>query len=367
MDMAIHSLRISREVAKIGKRADMINTSTPNLFSLIVVLTSAFAGVLRPVPTSGQTAGQIAQESFPSVVLLVMEDANGQPISLGSGFFVRENVVASNRHVVEGASRGYAKLVGQKAKYNIAGVAGIDASHDLVLLTVLDAKAPSLTLSDSKQAAIGDNLYVVGNPQGLEGTFSQGIVSGIREIGTDTLLQITAPISPGSSGGPVLNSKGKVVGVAVATFKGGQNLNFAIPANYLAALLVQSKTSRTTPLSKETTAKQDKSILNDLGGHSTEGVIGAQFAWSGGGSYTFSLRNQLDEAVKNVYCLVVFYDKESQPLDFSVVQYSGVIPPGLAKRVSGDVDVSVPVSIGAYVGGQKTKIELRVLDFQLAE
>ena len=69
-----------------------------------------------------------------------------------------------------------------------------------------------------------------GNPQGLEGTFSQGIVSSIRVLGADKILQITAPISPGSSGGPVLNEKGQVIGVSVATFRGGQNLNFAIPS-----------------------------------------------------------------------------------------------------------------------------------------
>jgi S1-C subfamily serine protease len=88
-----------------------------------------------------QVVRQVAQNSFPSVVLLVMEDANGQPVSLGSGFFVRENVIASNFQAIEGSSRGYAKLVGKKNKYDIAGIVGTDTAHDLVLLAASDAKA----------------------------------------------------------------------------------------------------------------------------------------------------------------------------------------------------------------------------------
>lgn len=125
-------------------------------------------------------------------------------MSLGSGFFVKEKVVVSNFHVIEKAARGYAKLVGQKAKYNIEGVVGVDAKHDLVLLAVEDATAPVLKIGDGLKVAVGDTVFAVGNPQGLEGTFSQGIVSGIRQFETDSLLQITAPLSPGSSGGPVL-------------------------------------------------------------------------------------------------------------------------------------------------------------------
>jgi S1-C subfamily serine protease len=80
-------------------------------------------------------------------------------------------------------------------------------------------------------------VFVVGNPRGLEGTFSQGMVSSIRGLDSGTLLQITAPISAGSSGGPVLDVLGNVIGVAVATIREGQNLNFAVPTNYLAALV----------------------------------------------------------------------------------------------------------------------------------
>ena len=137
-----------------------------------------------------------------------MEDANGQPISLGSGFFVRNDQIATNLHVVAGAARGYAKLVGRKTKYDIEGITAIDPQRDLVILKVAVFGAQVLYLGDSDAIQVGEPVYAVGNPKGLEGTFSQGIISSIREVGTDQLLQITAPISPGSSGAPVLKQLG---------------------------------------------------------------------------------------------------------------------------------------------------------------
>ena len=121
---------------------------------------------------------------------------------------------------------------------------------------------------------MGERVYAVGNPQGLEGTFSRGIVSGIRNVGDDKILQVTAPISPGSSGGPILNDRGEVIGVSVATFKGGQDLNFAIPSSYLATLLAKAGPAK--PLAQAKAAEGRRSILADLGGKSTEGVVGTQ-------------------------------------------------------------------------------------------
>jgi Trypsin-like peptidase domain len=333
------------------------------------------------VAKAAENARQIASATFPSVVLLVMEDERGQPVALGSGFFVKENVIASNFHVIEGASRGYAKLVGQKTKYDITGVVGLDAEHDLVLLAVEDTNAPALKLGDGTKVAVGDTVFAVGNPQGLEGTFSQGIVSGIRQFDTNSLLQITAPISPGSSGGPVVDADGKVIGVAVATFKSGQNLNFAIPAKHLGDLM--QKTEKPEPLiSKSTKAK--KSLLDELGGSkSSDGVTGGTLTYDNDyqfGDFSFSLVNQLRESVKNVYCLLVFYDTSGNPIDVQVVQYPGIIPAGLAKRINGQIEKSVeklncplPCLSGAVPFDfpaprkPKGKVEFRILNFEINE
>ncbi len=312
----------------------------------------------------GQTAQEIAKTAFGSTVLLVMEDDNGQTLSLGSGFFVRDGEIASNLHVVEGAARGYAKLIGEKTKHDIEGITAVDPNYDLVVLKISDGRAQVLPLGNSDAVQVGESVYAVGNPQGLEGTFSQGIVSSIREVGTDKLLQITAPISPGSSGGPVLNEKGEVIGISVATFKGGQNLNFAIPANYLKTLL--GKAGPAKPLAQAKPVKAQRSILEDLGGRSTEGVVGGQLTWDlpgnqFSGSYSFSLRNQLRESVKNVYCLIIFRDAQGSPIDVDLVRFDGMIPAGLAKRVTS----SVHKSIGVLTKWKESAVEFRILDFEI--
>jgi hypothetical protein len=326
----------------------------------------SFILIFQSVGVEAQRPQEIAKRVFESVVLLVMEDSNGQPISIGSGFFVREGVIASNLHVIERASRGYAKIIGQKAKFDIEGTVGTDPERDLVLLKISALRTQPLSLGNSDTVEIGEPIYAVGNPQGLEGTFSQGIVSSIRSVGSDKLLQITAPISPGSSGGPVLNAKGDVIGVAVATFSGGQNLNFAIPSNYLKALLAKAGPAK--PLVGATPPGKQRSILADLGGRSTEGVVGGQFNWTYpnneySGFFTFSLRNQLRENVKNVYCLVAFYDLQGSPIDVDVVQYRGLIPPGLAKRVESKVHPSV----GVLTKWRSSAVEFRILDFQIVD
>jgi hypothetical protein len=345
----------------------------PLYWVLIALSSSSFAYT--------QTAQEIAKKAFGSTVLLVMEDAKGQPLSLGSGFFIRNSEIASNLHVIEGAAMGYAKLVGQKTKYDIEGLTAVDLERDLVVLKISAAGSPMLSLGNSDTVQVGENVYAVGNPQGLEGTFSQGIVSSIREIGTDKLLQITAPISPGSSGGPVLNARGEVIGISVATFRGGQNLNFAIPSNYLKNLLDKEGTAK--PLSQSKPTKAERSIFADLGGRSSEGVNGEKLTWDSSiqsGEYSFSLHNRLRETVKNVYCLVVFYDTTDSPIDFSMVTYSGIIPGGLSKRVKGDVEgiteqLNSP-PLGGFHGADpswhpprspRSRVEVRILDFQIEQ
>jgi len=186
-----------------------------------------------------QTPQQIARRSFSSVVILVTVDEGGRQLAQGSGFFVREGVVATNWHVLVGAAAASAKLVGRAGEYPIVGIVNADTGRDLVLVSVRGLIAPSLTLGNSVNVTVGDEVYAVGNPEGLEGTFSQGIVSGVRAYRSDTVFQFTAPISPGSSGGPVLNRQGEVIGVAFAAFTEGQNLNFVIPASYLRPLLAR--------------------------------------------------------------------------------------------------------------------------------
>lgn len=225
-----------------------------------------------------QTVEQIAQKALAATVYLEMKDSTGKTIGFGSGFFVTENLIATNYHVIEGAVSGTARLVentrnmpkfnnpelnkaytnyiNEYETYTIKGSTAIDEVNDLVLLEIATrVKDPEmleiyrkllpiqpLSLGNSDEVKTGAPVYVVGNPKGLEGTFSSGIISSRRGKFTEERLQMTAPVSPGSSGGPVLNNKGEVIGIAYMTIEGGQNLNFAIPSNYLKTLLIQSGT-----------------------------------------------------------------------------------------------------------------------------
>jgi S1-C subfamily serine protease len=189
-----------------------------------------------------QTAPQIAEKTLAATVYLEMQDSKGLLLGFGSGFFVRDNLIATNYHVIEGAARGTAKLVGKFTTYTIEGVTATDKTNDLALLKVTAPGIKPLPLGNSTDVKIGETVYVAGNPKGLEGTFSNGIISSLRDKNTKERLQMTAPISPGSSGGPVLNSKGEVIGVSFMTLVGGQNLNFAIPSRYLTELLTKPAT-----------------------------------------------------------------------------------------------------------------------------
>lgn len=360
----------------------MDNAGTRLFTVLFIVFTLASLGCEHGPPSKTMSNGEpssqllprtpsdIARRTFPSVVLLVMQDANGQPLSLGSGFFARSGVVATNLHVIEGASNGYAKLVGQNTKHDVVGVVAIDTAHDLTLLAVPGLNAPTLALGDDRKVVVGDQVYAVGNPRGLEGTFSQGIVSGVRKVGSDTILQVTAPISPGSSGGPVLDAQGKVIGVAVASFQGGQNLNFAIPVSAVARLL--SNTHPPQPLLPISRDFKEESVLKGLVSRNTEGVLAGELLWTYGygvsGQYTFSIRNNLSQPIKDVYCLVVFYDKDKNPIDADMVKGEDIIPPGLARRVKSEVDESVHKLTTKNDGlTPTTKVEFRVLDFQTVD
>lgn len=323
-----------------------------------------------PIVASAQNPQQIAEKALSATVLLVMEDSNGQPLSIGSGFFVRNGQIATNLHVLEGAARGYAKLVSQKTKHDIEGIMAVDAARDLVILKIPALRGPPLSLGNSDMVRVGESVYAAGNPRGLEGTFSQGIISSIRSVGMDKLLQITAPISPGSSGGPVLNGRGQVIGVSVATFRNGQNLNFAIPSNYLKALV--AKVGPAKPLTQARRPNSQRSILNNLGGRSVEGVTGGKLTWEykygQGGSYAFSLRNRLRENVRNVYCFVIFYDEQNEPIDVDIVHFQGLIPAGLAKRVKSLVDRSTQKLTTLFPSKTPhTKVEFRILDFEIME
>lgn len=182
---------------------------------------------------------ELVKRVKPSSVSIETFNAKGEAVSRGSGFFVANNRVITNRHVIERSNRVVVTLVDGK-KFVAKGVLAVDGEGDLALLQV-DVPAglarPLPIVSRVPQE--GESIVVIGNPFGLEGSVSDGIVSAVREIsGYGKIIQITAPISPGSSGSPVVNMYGQVVGVATLQAAEGQSLNFAVPAERIGQLKV---------------------------------------------------------------------------------------------------------------------------------
>lgn len=155
----------------------------------------------------------------------------------GSGFIVDpKGWIVTNDHVVENARRIHVGLDGGDAEIPAELVANWP-ELDLAVLSIPRTDLPFLSLADPVAAEIGSEVYALGSPLGLRNSVSKGILSARRTVDDLELFQITAPVSSGSSGGPVLTSSGEVLGVTVGTLESGQNLNFAIPANYVYELL----------------------------------------------------------------------------------------------------------------------------------
>jgi serine protease Do len=198
--------------------------------------------VLAPAaPLSGGgplDAAQIFEMQAPAVVLLA---AVGDGTAIGSGFIVSPSgLVVTNYHVVAPATRGggVAARLKDGRVVRVQRVVAVDARRDLAVLALAADGLPSVRLGDSDAVRPGEKVVVIGHPQFLDYTVSEGIVSGLRSDNTGyRYIQITAAISSGSSGGPVFDATGRVIAVTVMTLRTGQNLNFAIPVNDVRAIL----------------------------------------------------------------------------------------------------------------------------------
>ena len=211
-----------------------------------------------------QDASLIYKNTVNSTVTILTDDGQG------SGFFVAPNIIATNYHVVEGATNASCILNNSDIEYKIDGYVGVDKSVDLILLKVSTLNKPAIKFAVTT-ASIGQKIYVIGSPQGLPATISDGIISGMRDFEGIKLLQMTASISPGSSGGPVLNSIGELIGISVSQLTEGQNLNFAIPKSYLQILLDFKKD---TPMALSSLISSDKPKKKEAPNSYSSSIIG---------------------------------------------------------------------------------------------
>lgn len=169
-----------------------------------------------------------------SILMLNIYNAKNELSATGSGFVVFEkDILVTNYHVVESAFKIEA-IDENDIVYSLDKVIAFDKEKDLAILKFSNPTDLSvLKIQDSNKVSKGDDVIAIGSPIGLKNTVSKGIVSAIRNDENVEILQITAPISGGSSGGALLNEKGEVIGITYAGMEEGQNLNFAISSNEL--------------------------------------------------------------------------------------------------------------------------------------
>jgi tetratricopeptide (TPR) repeat protein len=204
------------------------------LFFLFSVLTVSSAPGQENLPV-------LIKKVEPAIVVIVTYDQEGRTLGQGSGFFInQEGDVITNFHVLEEASRAVVRTNDGK-EYPVDKIVAEDKAGDLIRVSVKIPKETARPLSVvTTLPEVGERIVVIGTPLGLDRTVSDGIVSAVREIpGFGSIIQLTAPISPGSSGSPVINMKGEVVGVATFFVVAGQNLNFAIPGQRIVRLVIR--------------------------------------------------------------------------------------------------------------------------------
>lgn len=200
---------------------------------MLLVPPSASAQEQAPAATSLE---ELAERVTQAVVLIDVQTASGS--RQGSGFLIDPTgIIITNHHVIQDARVARVKLASGDV-YDQVSILAQDERRDIAVIRIAGFQMPTLPLGNSDSVRTGAPVVLVGSPLGLDNTVSTGIVSGRRQEPEGfQLLQITAPASPGSSGGAVLSAEGDVIGIAASQMSSGQNLNFAVPINYARGML----------------------------------------------------------------------------------------------------------------------------------
>ncbi len=270
------------------------------------IVLALLSSVAVPQSPTGKDVPTIAREASPAVVRIVIRDRNGQELGSGSGFVASSSGrIVTNYHVVHvsGAAQAEAKFT-DGAAYQVQGVVAIDPDTDLAILKLQATREfQFLHVGDSGRVETGDRVVAIGNPLGgisplsTEATVSDGIISGIRDWPEHKMkvFQITAPISPGSSGGALLDLTGEVIGVTFAQLVGGQNLNFAVPITYIRPLLEGGPTKSLADINLPPPDDAPKAEAAPAGSY-TGMWESSKFSVSGGASMTIRIADSIATA-----------------------------------------------------------------------
>jgi S1-C subfamily serine protease len=192
-------------------------------------------------------AAAIYERILPSVVVINTAKSNG--LHVGSGVLVRaDGMIATNYHVIRGATAAQVRLKNGDV-YDDVAVLDVDERRDLALIKIKAINLPTVQFADSDGIKIGSPVFAIGSPVGLEWSISSGIVSALRrseEVDPSLtgfrIIQFTAPVSPGNSGGPLLDEHARLIGVVCWSLESGNSLYIGIPSNYLAPMVTSANT-----------------------------------------------------------------------------------------------------------------------------
>ena len=206
-----------------------------------ILLIGAFAGSVcaaqsKPAPTPAD----IFRQARSSVVLIVGSASNDK-VAQGSGFIVGKDKIVTNYHVIAGLSAAYVLFADGRTEA-VAGVVAADADQDTAILQVRTGTRPALALGDELNLHEGESVLAIGAPQGLELSLTNGIISAFRNSEKKFLIQNTAPIAPGSSGGPLLDSRGRVVGLTTSLLADTPGVYFSVGIGAVKKLLKAAPT-----------------------------------------------------------------------------------------------------------------------------
>lgn len=222
-------------MTKLNKKTRQLISLQAFLFLLLLLQAIPALAQLKSGGEDDWTA--ITRKTMPAIVSIIMYNSNGEKLGSGSGFIVgTDGTVVTNYHVIQGVSTAQV-ITKQGEKFDVKGVVSFDRIKDFAILKIPAFDLPVVTLGNSNTTEVGEGVLAIGDPLGLTGTVSSGIISAKgRELEGSTWIQTTAPITHGNSGGPLLNRRGEVIGV-ISRGKTDGNLNFAVPINYVRGAL----------------------------------------------------------------------------------------------------------------------------------
>jgi S1-C subfamily serine protease len=206
---------------------------------LLVCGASKLQAAVTGVTAEPLSTRQIA-DSVSKATVTLRSALPGGVVSSGTGFIVDSSgTIVTNYHVVKGAERIEARTA-MGDSYDVTAIRAVDKRRDIAIVQIPGFKLPTVTLGDSDTLAPGEPVLVIGNALGLlDNSVTTGVVSGIREVEGNKLIQMSAAVSPGNSGGPVANAHGEVVAITVSKLIAGESLNFSIPINYARGYIAQ--------------------------------------------------------------------------------------------------------------------------------